>query len=194
MTVSSTEQDKQIHIIAGPNGAGKSSLARITLLPNFLKSNEFVNADEIAKVLSPQDPEKSAIEAGRLMLKRIDFLLSENMSFAFETTLSARIFLKLITKAQSFDYQINLIFLKLSDPQLAYQRVLTRVSKGGHNIEQPVIYRRFGRGLANLKDYLEIVDTATVYESTGINLIEIVKKDKTGLTVVNQQLWEKLYA
>ena len=107
------EHSKQIHIIAGPNGSGKSSHARITLLPDFLKSNEFINADEIAKILSPENPEESAIEAGRLMLKRMRFLLNEESDFAFETTLAARTYLNLISKSQSCGYKVNLIFLKL---------------------------------------------------------------------------------
>ncbi len=98
---------KQIHIIAGPNGAGKSSSARVVLLPNWLQTNEFVNADDIAKNLSPQDPQKSAIEAGRLMLKRIDFLMDKGLDFAFETTLSAKIYINLIKKAQKMGYKVN---------------------------------------------------------------------------------------
>jgi predicted ABC-type ATPase len=185
--------EKQIHIIAGPNGAGKTSHARITLLPQFLKTNEFVNADEIAKILSPKNPEESALEAGRLMLKRIEFLLDESMDFAFETTLSARTYLNLIRKSQERGYKINLIFLKLESPELAFERVMNRVNKGGHNIELPVIYRRFQRGLANLKDYLKIVDTATIYEASALELVEIAKKNENQIMIINQNLWEKFY-
>ena len=185
---------KQIHIIAGPNGAGKTSHARVTLLPNFLSSNEFVNADEIAKILSPKNPEKEAIEAGRLMLKRMEFLIAEEMSFALETTLSAQIYFNLIRKAQKRGYKVNLIFLKLENPKLAQERVLTRVSKGGHNIEPAVIRRRFERGLKNLREYLKIVDTASIYEASGLNLVDIARKNKNKLEILNKNLWEKLYA
>ncbi len=187
-------QDNQIHIIAGPNGAGKSSHARITLLPDFLKSNEFINADEIAKMLSPENPEKAALAAGRLMLKKLEFLLEEKRDFALETTLSAKNYLHFIKKAQSRGYKVNLFFLKLASPELAHERVLTRVSKGGHNIELPVIYRRFRRGLDNLQNYLNVVDTAIVYESSGLELLEIAKKSENQLTILNQNLWEKIYA
>lgn len=192
--MSEKELAKQIHIIAGPNGAGKSSHARVTLLPNFLSSNEFVNADEIAKILSPENPEKSAIEAGRLMLKRMEFLVNENSDFAFETTLSAKTYLRMIRATQSLGYKINLIFLKLDNPSLAQERVLTRVSKGGHNIDPAVIQRRFQRGLDNLKDYLKVVDTAVIYESSGLELVEIAKKNENKLIVINQNLWNKIYA
>lgn len=185
---------KQIHIISGPNGAGKTSHARITLLPHFLSSNEFVNADEIAKILSPENPEKSALKAGRLMLNKMEFLIGEEISCALETTLSARIYFNFIRRAQKQGYKVNLIFLKLENTKLAQERVLTRVSKGGHNIEPTVIRRRFERGLNNLKEYLKIVDTASVYEASGLNLIEIVRKNKNKMEILNENLWEKFYA
>lgn len=186
--------DKQIHIIAGPNGAGKTSHARITLLPDFLSSREFINADEIAKLLSPENPAESAVAAGRLMLKRMEFLLDEGLDFAFETTLAAKTYLNFIRKAQTNGYKVNLFFLKLESSELAGQRVLNRVSKGGHNIEPDVIERRFHRGLDNLKDYLRIVNTAMIYESSGLELVEIAKKNEKNLTIINQNLWEKIYA
>jgi len=183
---------RQIHIIAGPNGAGKSSHARITLLPDFLKSNEFVNADEIAKILSPKNPDTPAVEAGRLMLKRLDFLLEEGTDFAFETTLSARIYLNLIKRSKPHGYKINLIFLALQSPELAKIRVQNRVSKGGHNIEDSVIERRFRGGLNNLKDYLSLVDTASIYESSGPELVEIAKKNQDKFVILNENLWKNL--
>ncbi len=184
---------KQIHIIAGPNGAGKTSHARVALLPDFLGSNEFVNADEIAKILSPENPEKSAIEAGRLMLNRMDFLLREGANFALETTLSAKIYVNFIKKAQALGYKVNLIFLKLENAELARIRVGVRVSKGGHNIEPEVIERRFKRGLDNLKTYLDIVDTASIYEASSHELIEIAKKNEKQITILNEKLWKEIY-
>jgi predicted ABC-type ATPase len=185
--------DKQIHIIAGPNGAGKSSHARITLLPDFLSSNEFINADEIAKILAPENPEKVAIEAGRLMLNKMKFLVDEKRSFALETTLSAKTYLNFIKSSQAKGYKVNLIFLKLQSPELAKIRVQNRVSKGGHNIEDAIVDRRFERGLANLKDYLSLVDTASVYEASGPELTEIVEKNENKLIILNENLWQEIY-
>lgn len=81
--------EKKLYIISRCNGAGKTT-ASFTILPEILNCKEFVNADEIAKGLSPFQPEKVAFEAGRIMLKRINELISENENFAFETTLSTR--------------------------------------------------------------------------------------------------------
>ena len=69
------EQKKlNLYIIAGCNGAGKTT-ASFTVLPEMLNCREFVNADEIAKGLSPFNPEGVAIQAGRLMIDRIIHLL-----------------------------------------------------------------------------------------------------------------------
>lgn len=81
--------EKNLYIIAGCNGAGKTT-ASFTILPEILDCKEFVNADEIAKGLSPFQPKKVSFEAGRIMLNRINELLKENENFAFETTLSTR--------------------------------------------------------------------------------------------------------
>ena len=91
---------KKLYVIAGPNGAGKTT-ASYTILPEILDCKEFVNADEIAKGLSPFQPEKVAIEAGRIMLDRIQHLLESGENFAFETTLSSKSFVNFITKAKA---------------------------------------------------------------------------------------------
>ena len=82
-------QEKNLYIIAGCNGAGKTT-ASFTILPEILECKEFVNADEIAKGLSPFQPEKAAFEAGRIMLERVNFLLQSKESFAFETILATK--------------------------------------------------------------------------------------------------------
>lgn len=187
-----SKSDKQIHIICGPNGAGKSSSARVVLLPDWLQANEFVNADEIAKNLCPEDPERSSIEAGRLMVNRMEFLIKGGIDFALETTLSAQMYLRFIKRARLQGYKINLIFLKLASQELAQERVLNRVAKGGHNIEPGVVARRFVRGLANLRDYIKVVDTATIYEASSLQLIEIAKKEDDTLTVIDQGLWNEI--
>lgn len=78
-----------LYVISGCNGAGKTT-ASFTLLPEMLDCDEFINADEIARGLSPLNPEKAAIEAGRLMLTKIDRLIKSKKDFAFETTLSTK--------------------------------------------------------------------------------------------------------
>lgn len=158
---------KNLYIIAGCNGAGKTT-ASYTVLPEMLGCREFVNADEIARGLSPFNPEGAAIQAGRLMIERVLQLMKEGQDFAFETTLATRSYIKLIKKAQSVGYFVTLLFFSLPTPEQAVQRVARRVSLGGHNIPQDVIYRRFESGLKNLFQlYMPVVDFWSLYDNNS---------------------------
>ena len=140
-----------MYIIGGCNGAGKTT-ASFTVLPDLLNCYEFVNADEIAKGLSPFRPESVAIEAGRLMLHRIEELMNQRVDFAFETTLAASLHLRTIAKAQALGYRVHLLFFWLESVELAQQRVQSRVKEGGHWISSEVIARRYRNGLIRLID------------------------------------------
>ena len=159
MHVVKTMKGKNLYIISGPNGAGKTT-ASYTVLPKILNCMEFVNADEIARGLSPFNPEGTAIEAGKLMLKRIDELLQKEESFSIETTLSTRSYFKLVEIAHQKGYNVTLLYFWLESPEQAIERVAERVSKGGHDIPKDVIIRRYWAGLNNLFDiYMPIVDS-----------------------------------
>ena len=158
--------EKNLFIIAGCNGAGKTT-ASFTILPEIINCKEFVNADEIAKGLSPFQPEKVAFESGRIMLNRIDELLKENESFAFETTLSTRSYKNKIKTAREKGFTITLLFFWLQNVELAKERVKIRVSEGGHNIEPEIIERRYKNGINNLFNiYLPIVDGALIFDNS----------------------------
>ena len=165
-----------LYIIAGCNGAGKTT-ASMTVLPEVLACEEFVNADEIAKGLSPFHPEEMAIEAGKLMLKRIDTLLTQNKSFAIETTLATRSYKSLIERAKNSGYTVTLLFFWLPSPEMAEMRVASRVASGGHNIPKDVIYRRYWLGLQNLFDiFAPIVDYWSLYDNSE-NINPIVERN-----------------
>lgn len=152
-------KDKHLYIISGPNGAGKTT-ASYCVLPKILQCKEFVNADEIARGLSPFNSESVAIEAGRLMLKRISDLLAKNESFSIETTLATRSYFRLIEKAHQQGYDVTLLYFWLRSPEQAIERVAERVSKGGHNIPKDIIIRRFYEGIDNLFNiYMPLVDS-----------------------------------
>lgn len=157
---------KNLYIIAGCNGAGKTT-ASFTVLPEILDCHEFVNADEIARGLSPFQPEKAAFESGRIMLNRIDNLLRDNKTFAFETTLSTKSYKNTIITAKQNGYDVTLLFFWLQDIELARKRVKIRVSEGGHNIEPDIIKRRYLRGIKNLFNiYIPIVDGALIFDNS----------------------------
>jgi predicted ABC-type ATPase len=172
-----------LYIIAGCNGAGKTTAAN-TLLPEMLNCREFVNADAIAAGISPFNVEGVAIEAGRIMLNRIEFLLNSREDFAIETTLATKSYVSLVKKAQATGYKVSLIFIWLNTPEHSIQRVASRVSKGGHNIPNEVIKRRFERGRHNLHHiYIPICDFYTII-TTDNGLPEQVKTREAGQITV----------
>jgi predicted ABC-type ATPase len=185
--------DKKLYIIAGCNGAGKTT-ASFTILPEILDCREFVNADEIAKGLSPFQPEKVSFEAGRIMLNRINELLSENENFAFETTLSTRSYKTKIVEAKEKGYRVILLFFWLQNIELAKERVKIRVSEGGHNIEPEVIERRYVKGIKNLFEiYLPIVDGAFIFDNSDAKHELLADKQiDSELNVVNQEKFNLL--
>lgn len=162
-------QNKRLYIIGGCNGAGKTT-ASFNLLPDILNCQEYVNADEIARGISPFQPDKVAIESGRIMLHRIAELLEQEEDFAFETTLSTRSFASTIERARAKGYSITLIYFWLESTDLAIKRVQTRVEEGGHNIPVDTIVRRYYAGLKNLFDlYENICDLILLYDNSKSN-------------------------
>ena len=163
---------KKLYIISGCNGAGKTT-ASVTILPEIFECKEFVNADEIAKGLSPFNPESVAIQAGKLMLERINYLLTQNDSFAIETTLSTKSYQNLVSQAHEKGFYVQLLYFWLPSPEFAAARVAQRVKEGGHNIPKDVIYRRYYAGIKNLFEiYMPIVDYWVIYDKSTFNTIK----------------------
>jgi len=144
---------RQIIIIAGPNGAGKTTFAREYLIQEA-HCPDFINVDLIAAGLSPFDPDRGAIRAGRIMLSEIQRRIKQAESFAFETTLSGHVYARLIPRWRSAGYRVRLIFLSLPTADMAITRVATRVAQGGHNVRGAVVRRRFRSGSEQLSEYL----------------------------------------
>jgi predicted ABC-type ATPase len=183
---------KRLYVIAGCNGAGKTT-ASYTILPEILECEEFVNADEIARGLSPFQPEKAGIQAGRLMLERIKSLIGRGQDFAFETTLSTKSYKNLIQDAKNNDYSITLIFFWLSSQELAVKRVETRVKEGGHNIPEKVIRRRYENGLRNFFDiFKSIVDDWMFIDNSGAPYELIAEKTQSEEIIYNAKIWDTL--
>lgn len=183
---------KKLYVIAGCNGAGKTT-ASYTILPEILDCKEFVNADEIARGISPFQPEKVGIEAGRMMLRRINNLLESEESFAFETTLSTRSYVKFVERAKQLGYQITCLFFWLDSDELAISRVATRVKEGGHNIPEEVIRRRYKSGLKNFFNlFLPRVDNWLFVNNSGDSYEIIAEGSMNEITVHNVLQWEEL--
>lgn len=158
-----------LYIISGCNGAGKTT-ASFTVLPEMLSCEVFINADEIARGLSPLNPSKAAIEAGRIMLSKIDTLIEDKQDFAFETTLATKSYANTIKKARDAGYLVTLVFFYLDSEELAIERVKARVNEGGHDIPEPVIRRRYKAGIKNLYDiYIPITDYWMVFNNSTLH-------------------------
>lgn len=152
------------HIVAGPNGSGKSTFA-LDYLPEYAGSIEYVNPDLMAKGLSPIDINLSAMQSGRLTLKRIAELIAAKETFGFETTLSGRGHLKLLSDAKTAGYEIHLYYLWLTEKLVLTSRIRHRVLAGGHDVPQSDVFRRYTRSVANLRDYAKLADKLYVFDA-----------------------------
>jgi predicted ABC-type ATPase len=160
-------EEQKIVIIAGPNGVGKTTFAREFLVREAF-CPAFVNADLIAAGLSPFNPDQAAFRAGRLMLEEISAYAGQRESFAFETTLSGRLYARYIPEWKEIGYRIELIFLSLPNAEIAVDRVRTRVSQGGHHVDNSVIRRRFDKGRDNFHNiYKNLVDAWALYDNSA---------------------------
>ena len=183
-----------LYIIAGPNGAGKTT-ASYTLLPEMLGCTNFVNADEIARGLSPFSPDTVDVQAARIMLARIEELLAQKVDFAIETTLATRSYVQLVKRAQAVGYKVHLLFFCLESPEQAILRVAQRVSNGGHGIPENIIRRRFKRGIENLIHlYLPICDSVSIWNNMQGEAQLIAKKTVKAdeLVISDPNMWKKI--
>lgn len=180
-----------IYIIAGCNGAGKTTAA-YNLLPDVFRTIEFVNADEIARGLSPFNPEGVAFRAGKIMLQRLNELVTRKKSFAFETTLSGLTYLKFVQSAKLKGYDVTLFFIWLNNFELAKKRVAARVNKGGHNIPEDVIERRYNKGIKNFSKYLATSDDWYIYDNSGAGYMLAAKSIAAQKDIFNFDVYNKL--
>jgi predicted ABC-type ATPase len=161
------EKKPKCIVIAGPNGAGKTTFAR-----EFLSQESgvihFVNADLIASGISALRPELAALEAGKVLLAEVTRLGKAGIDFGFESTLSGIAYASRLREWKSMGYQIEIIFLRLSSPQLALRRIAARVKQGGHNVQRDEVIRRFSRGLTNFETiYKPLADAWAMYDNSG---------------------------
>ena len=161
-------QPPTIYVIAGCNGAGKTTFAR-EFLPKEVKCLRFLNADELARGLSPLKPSAGAVQAARLLLKQVNECLRRRETFALESTLSGKTYIRLFSRARELGYEIELHYLWLSSPAQAIARVRQRVQQGGHHVPAADIRRRFKRSLAHLPDdYLPLATRWAVWDSRSL--------------------------
>lgn len=179
-------------VIAGPNGSGKTTFAR-KYLKNYLFYGEFVNADLISQGISPLNPEKAAMEAGKLMLRKIKSLAVKKIDFSFETTLAGRAYLNIFREIRKNGYRIDVVYLYIPAPDFSIQRIRERVKHGGHNVEDADVRRRFYRGLYNLFNvYWDIADGIEILDNSGLAPETVASKNAVSLRVFDALKFDKM--
>jgi predicted ABC-type ATPase len=182
---------KELVVIGGPNGAGKTTAAPALLAAYSIR--EFVNADEIARGISPLNPEGSAIAAGRVLVERIHGFARTGQSFAFETTCAGRGHVQLLRACRDAGYYIRLIFLWLPSPKHALERVARRVKRGGHSIPDEVVTRRYRASLRNMRQlYLPLADLGLIYDNSAPTRILIAEIAPAVETIHDRARWSQI--
>lgn len=171
------KREKQPHcyVIAGPNGAGKTTFA-LKYLPFIASCYDFINADEIAKGLSPLNFEAGLLKAGKIFLESLNQIVLQRKDFAFETTLSGRSYLPRIVEWRKTGWFVTLFYLYIPNAEFSAQRVRERVLKGGHDIPLDDISRRYPRSIRNLFAYADVCDKTMCFDNTGNQIIPIFEK------------------
>lgn len=184
---------KDVFVIGGPNGAGKSTAAN-RILPDSLALRNFLNADEIARGLSPFDPGRAAIAAGRLLIEHSDAFVRAGQSFALETTCAGRGHPQRLRLCRAAGYRITLVFLWLPSVEMALARVAQRVAHGGHGVPDDVVIRRYAAGLRNMRHhFLPAVDVAVIYDNSESGRVLIAEKlPDSGLIVYDALRWQTI--
>jgi predicted ABC-type ATPase len=182
------------YIIAGPNGAGKTTFAA-EFLPKVAECDIFVNADLIAKGLSPFNPESDVVLAGRLMIELLERYSSGEYTFAFETTLSGRSYLERIKKMKANGYTIVIFYIMLENVEVSIGRIQERVAKGGHHISDEDAIRRFPRTMSNfINEYSLLADYWKVYDNSQDTMALVAEKGDNGIIIVQPELYKVLQA
>jgi predicted ABC-type ATPase len=180
---------KEIVIIAGGNGAGKTTFARA-----FLQEYdyEFLNADEIAKSLSAENPAKRKISAGKLFFQKLNEAVAQNKSILIESTLSGRYLQRYIENLKKRNYQTTIIFLFVESPEVLIERIAERVKKGGHFVPEEDVRRRFARGKQNFGNvYKDLVDAwSLIYNSEGA-FYDVALGENKEIEIFDENLYQK---
>jgi predicted ABC-type ATPase len=181
-------------LIAGPNGSGKSTAAP-ALLRDYLGITEFVNADVIAQGLSGFGSENVAMKAGRIMLDRMKELAAAEADFAFETTLASRTFAPWMEELRQAGYCAHLLFLWLPSAEMAVARVRSRVQRGGHDVPEDVVRRRYGAGLRNFFSlYRPLVNAWRMYDNSSREGYTLIASESGGdpLHIEQSGIWNSI--
>lgn len=181
-----------IYIVAGPNGAGKTTFSR-EFLPRYAECKNFINADLIAAGLSPFSPESVAIHAGRLVLEEIERLAAQEIDFGLETTLSGRSYIGLLRRLKNRGYKVHIYFLWVPTDDVTLARVKERVLKGGHDVPEIDVRRRFNRSIENFfNHYRLLADYWILFDNSKMPPSEIAFEKQGELRIIDVDIYRLL--
>lgn len=184
--------NRNVYIIAGPNGSGKTTFA-VKFLPKYVNCPNFVNADLIAHGLSPFSPGAAAIKAGKLVLEQIHEFEEMRVDFAFETTLSGKLYVKLFESLKEKGYKIQIFFLWIPNVELVLSRIKSRVAQGGHDVPTRDVLRRFNRSITNFSNlYRPLADSWMLFDNSGIIPILIAEGKNGKLKIIDANSYENI--
>ncbi|MBS1371225.1 MAG: hypothetical protein HPZ91_14835 [Lentisphaeria bacterium] len=179
------------YIIAGPNGAGKTTFA-MKYLPKIAGCLNFINADEIARGLSPLNVEAVQLQASKIFLNAIEDKICLRENFAFETTLSGKAYLQKIKQWKNDGWRVELFYLYLPNAEFSAKRVEYRVKQGGHNIPADAIERRYPRSVANLFEYADVCDVTHCVDNSQREISLIFDVDANGVNIYNDTIYKQM--
>jgi len=171
-------------IVAGPNGAGKTTFAR-----EYVEEHPrpFLSADALAARLHPDDPTSARIPAGRLFFKELEALITQRAPFVVESTLSGLGYARVLERLRRLGYVSTITFITLETPEACVRRVQERVRKGGHDVPEADIVRRFYRSKHNFWNvYRHQVDRWHLYVNQDEDF-HLVAAGASGHTAINDQ-------
>lgn len=179
----------QLIIIGGANGSGKTTLAQeFVALENYV----YLGADDIAHELNSKNPEKAAIEAARIFIKKFGELLEKSESLIVESTLSGLSLHKWIEKGRKLNFIVKILFIYLPSPELCVQRIAARVTKGGHSVPEADIKRRFPRANQNFWHvYKDLADEWSLFYNAGDNIFQVAGGDQIGEIILDEARFEE---
>jgi len=184
--------NKTVYVIAGPNGAGKTTFA-LEYLQDITGCNNFINVDMIAYGLNPVNPDIMQLQAGKLFLTELQKSIAKGNSFAFETTLAGKGYIKTLKQMRADHWQIIIIYLWIPNIDFSVERVKARVEQGGHDIPDSIIQRRFGKSLHNLmNEYMNLTDKTLIYDNSGVKPVLIFERMGIAENIYNRKKYEDL--
>lgn len=180
---------KSLYVIGGPNGAGKTTYAEASLLRH---SCVYLSADQIAAQLSPDDPTAQRVAAGRQFLTTLKECLTGSEDLLIETTLSGRSFRRTLELARECGFQTTLILVFLNGADACVARVKERVRKGGHDVPEVDIRRRFSRSLTNFWNiYRQIADDWFLVYNSGNDFVDVALGVGDATSIRDEELFSQ---